>query len=308
MLSSWGYSVTVVEDGTAALRELESNDAPKLALLDWMMPGLEGPEVVRQIRKSRPDSYVYVLLLTARSERSDLLLGLASGADDFLTKPFDALELRARLSVGERIIDLQNRLAGALMASEFRASHDTLTGVYNRGMIMNLLEREKSRCVREGAPLTVFLADVDHFKSVNDTYGHSAGDQVLLEVATRIKSALRSYDILGRYGGEEFLVVTPGCGPNDAPTVADRIRQSVGETPIRVGDINLNVTISLGGAWANRTENISTLLKRADEALYEAKDAGRNTCRFRLEEETGSLPQLGIPGAPALIPPAEKRY
>lgn len=280
-LDDWGYTVIAVEDGTSALKELESNAAPKLAILDWMMPGMDGPEVVREVRKAKPDSYIYVLLLTAKSNKSDLLLGLDSGADDFLTKPFDAEELRARLRVGERIISLKESLVQAKVASDFRASHDALTGLYNRGAIMNLLQREITRCAREKSKLGAILADIDHFKTINDNYGHNAGDQALLEVAGRMQSALRSYDFLGRYGGEEFLVVAPGCGAKEARDVAERLRTAVSKSPIRIGEATINVTISLGVSVAGECETMTALLKRADLALYEAKDAGRNTCRFQ---------------------------
>jgi two-component system, cell cycle response regulator len=280
LLEQWGYLVTAVSDGAVALRELERDDAPQLAIIDWMMPGMNGPEVVRRIRAAKVDSYVYIVLLTAKTEKADLLFGLDSGADDFLSKPFDAQELRARLRVGERIIDLQSRLASALSAWEFRAGHDALTGLYNRSMILDLLEREKARCLREQRPLGILLADIDHFKAINDTYGHATGDEVLTAVAGRMQSSLRSYDFLGRYGGEEFLMVAPGCGPVEAPEVAERLRVAVA-TPICLGRLSLNVTISIGCTIAVAHENTSDSLKRADLTLYEAKNAGRNICRFR---------------------------
>src|SRR5579864_8168425 len=280
LLDNWGYSVVEVEDGTQALRALQAADAPKLAILDWLMPGLNGTDVVTELRKAKPASYTYVLLLTAKSDKSDILRGLDSGADDYLIKPFDPGELRARIRVGERILDLQDRLTCAISASEFRASHDALTGLYNRGMIMTLLEREAARCVREGSSLGAILADVDHFKEINDTYGHSAGDQVLLEVAGRMQSSLRSYDFLGRYGGEEFLTIVPDCRPDDLQEVAERIRESVAQSRISIGDLGLSVTISLGASTAGTSESVGALLKRADSALYAAKENGRNRTHF----------------------------
>jgi diguanylate cyclase (GGDEF)-like protein len=289
LLDEWGYEVTEARDGVAALKELQNPDAPKIAILDWMMPGLNGTDVVQKLREAKADSYTYVLLLTARTDKSDILAGLDSGADDYLTKPFDSQELRARLRVGERIINLQERLECALAASEFRASHDALTGLYNRGMIMTLLLREAVRCEREKTLLGVVLADVDHFKRINDVYGHSAGDGVLLEIAARMQASLRSYDFLGRFGGEEFLIVVPGCEPNETQDVAERLRESVAKTPIRAGDTNIKVTVSLGASVAGPSENPSALLKRADLALYDAKRDGRNTVRFRPPVESESL-------------------
>src|ERR1035441_5666816 len=204
-----GFQVMIASDGLEALRVLEKEDAPTLAVLDWMMPGLEGPQVCQRVRKQVDRPYVYILLLTARSQKGDLLHGLESGADDYLTKPFDAQELRARLHVGQRILDLQDGLIAAREELRFRATHDLLTGIWNRGSALDAIHREKSRQVREGGSFGVILIDVDHFKQVNDTYGHLCGDEVLKEVAARMARCVRPYDTLGRYGGEEFLVVAP---------------------------------------------------------------------------------------------------
>lgn len=300
LLDKWDYSVTEVADGTAALRELQAADAPKLAILDWMMPGLDGPEVVQWLRRTKRNSYTYVLLLTAKTEKSDVLVGLESGADDCLSKPFDVQELQVRLRVGERIIDLQDRLSDALSASEFRATHDAMTGLYNRQTILNELQREMARTAREHRSVGAILADVDHFKAINDTYGHSAGDEVLLDVAGRMKSALRTYDSLGRYGGEEFLIVTPNCGPDETQEIAERLRQAVAKNSICLGDASIQVTISLGATVAEADEGTRALLKRADLALYEAKNEGRNRVRFSPapQNETVLPPGLTISGFP----------
>src|ERR1700685_4449405 len=164
-LVKWGYDVTVVTDGVQALRILESEDTPRLAVLDWMMPGMEGVQICQQIRTRSDRPYIYVLLLTARSQRKDLLQGLEFGADDYLTKPFDAQELRARLHVGERILNLEDEL-------RFRATHDTLTGIPSRSVALEAMSREHARQVRQKSSFGVILADLDHFKNINDTYGH----------------------------------------------------------------------------------------------------------------------------------------
>ena len=280
LLDKWDYTVTEVEDGATALRELQATGAPKLAILDWMMPGLDGTEVVQWLRRTKRHSYTYVLLLTAKTEKSDILVGLESGADDCLTKPFDVQELQVRLRVGERIVDLQDRLSDALSASEFRATHDAMTGLYNRQTVLNALHREVARSAREHSSVGAILADVDHFKTINDTYGHGAGDEVLLEVAGRMKCALRTYDFLGRYGGEEFLIVTPNCCPDETREVAERLREAVAKNPVRLGDTSIRVTISLGATVAGVDEGSQALLRRADSALYDAKNEGRNRVRF----------------------------
>ena len=296
LLTNWGYPVVEAEDGEAAQRELLAADAPRLAILDWMMPGLNGVDVITALRAAKNDLYTYVLLLTSKSEKNDILLGLETGADDYLTKPFDAQELRARLQVGQRILDLQQRLVSALSNSEFRATHDPLTGLYNRGAIMGLLKREASRCDREGAAMGGILVDIDHFKRINDTMGHSVGDEVLLEVAGRMRSALRSYDFLGRYGGEEFLVVAPGCGPEEIVEVAERLRYSVAEHPVRIGTLKVEVTVSAGTSILDHTGETMTLLQRADKALYAAKEHGRNRVKFEpgVEETLMRVPLTGL--------------
>jgi two-component system, cell cycle response regulator len=277
-LVKWGYDVTVVTDGAAALAVLEGDHSPRLAVLDWMMPGLEGVQVCQRIRE-RPDRpYVYVLLLTARSEKQDLLRGLELGADDYLTKPFDAAELRARIRVGERILNLQDDLISAREELRFRATHDGLTGIPNRAMVMEALNREAARQVREARPFGVVLVDIDHFKNINDTYGHLCGDDVLKAVVERMKACIRPYDVIGRYGGEEFLVVVPAVDGPGAMALAERIRRIVESQPVRMPAGDLTVTVSLGVAVSAdpKQTDARDVLRLADEALYRAKNGGRN--------------------------------
>jgi len=281
-LERLGHEVVAVTDGLTALAALVGPDAPQLAILDWMMPGTDGLSVCRLLRQ-RTAPYVYVILLTARDRREDMMAGLEAGADDFLTKPFDSVELQARLSSGERVLALQERLLAAQDALRVQATHDRLTGLWNRGMILDELERQRHRASRDGAPLAVVLADVDRFKSVNDTHGHAAGDVVLGEIASRMSSALRASDALGRYGGEEFLLVLPGCDAAGASTVADRVRQSVAAEPVRVDGIALDVSVSLGVAstFEPLGLDVGTLVATADRALYRAKALGRNRVELR---------------------------
>jgi diguanylate cyclase (GGDEF)-like protein len=287
-----GFQVMTASDGLEALRILEREDAPTLAVLDWMMPGLEGPQVCQRVREHLDRPYVYILLLTARSQKGDLLRGLESGADDYLTKPFDAQELRARLHVGRRILDLQDGLIAAREELRFRATHDLLTGIWNRGSALDAINREKSRQVREGGSFGVILIDVDHFKQVNDTYGHLCGDEVLKEAAARMGHCVRPYDTLGRYGGEEFLVVAPSSDIQGALVVAERIRQLIDSAPINTaaGPVRITVSCGISASVAGNMLDSQALLHTADEALYRAKEHGRN------RSELANRPNLVPPG------------
>ncbi len=280
-LTKWGYHVDVAADGMQALEALEQPNAPQLAVLDWMMPGLEGPEVCRKVRETTDRPYTYILLLTARGQKDDLLRGLESGADDYLTKPFDAQELRARLRVGERILNLQRNLISAREELRFRATHDVLTGISNRASVLDVTQRECARQIRDGGPVGAIILDLDHFKGINDTYGHLCGDQVLREAARRIVSCVRTYDTVGRYGGEEFLVVAPTTDGTGSLALAERIRLSI-EPPIETEMGLVTITVSCGVASSEGANLLTAnaLIRRADEALYRAKGAGRNRSKL----------------------------
>jgi len=278
VLTRWGYDVISVEDGNAAWERLNAADAPRIALLDWMMPGQNGIEVCRKIRRHRPEPYTYILLLTANDAKENVVEGLESGADDYLTKPFYFEELKARLRVGLRLLELEDNLVQAREAMRFKATRDALTGVWNRGAILETLDREITRSLREGRSLGVLIADLDHFKAINDAYGHLAGDVVLQEVTKRMQSDLRPYDAVGRYGGEEFLILLPGCNSSETAEKAERLRKVILQRPVETDAGSLNVTISFGGVatgdWPDETAN--RILHMADAALYRAKEEGRN--------------------------------
>jgi diguanylate cyclase (GGDEF)-like protein len=275
-LERLGHEVLAVSNGLDAMTALSCHDGPRLAILDWVMPGADGLSVCREVRR-HPEPYVYVILLTARNSRDDLVAGLDAEADDFLTKPFDAVELRARIRSGQRVIELQERLLEAQEALRFEATHDQLTGLWRRGMILDQLDRELRRARREGRSIGVVMTDVDHFKQINDTHGHAAGDAVLRETGQRLRAVVRDYDFIGRYGGEEFLFVLPGCNVTVAQQIAERARVSVAADPIDAGSTSVSLTISLGLAWSRTaSEDADVLLQAADEALYRAKARGRN--------------------------------
>lgn len=282
-LTRLGQEVVSVADGSAALAHLLTADAPRLAILDWMMPGLDGLAVCREIRK-RTEPYVYVILLTARDRREDMVAALDAQADDFLTKPFDSVELRARLQSGQRVLELQERLLETQAALRHQATHDHLTGLWNRRMILDELGRSLPRTIDSKLPFAVAVADLDHFKQINDTHGHAAGDVVLQEAARRLRSALRDYDSVGRYGGEEFLVLLPGCDGASAHVVAERARAAIAMEPADCDGTPVPMTASIGVAFTSSAVDAAVLIDAADAALYRAKAGGRN----RVEIATGA--------------------
>ncbi|SNT43929.1 response regulator receiver modulated diguanylate cyclase [Granulicella rosea] len=279
MLQQSGYEVVTAEDGLQAAAELEKPGGPRLALLDWMMPGLDGPGLCRAIRSKQDDAYIYIMLLTSRESSADIVKGLEAGADDYLTKPCNSAELRARLHTGRRILQLEDKLVEAREEMRFKATHDPLTSLWDRGAILSLLRSELSRARRERSPVSILLCDVDHFKKINDVHGHHAGDLVLEEVATRLMDAVRTHDAVGRYGGEEFLIVLGGCGHAHLQERAEQVRKSIYSSPFTIDQGAITVSLSLGAITVDLWEKsapIELLLKQVDMALYQAKASGRN--------------------------------
>ena len=277
-LRSWGYQVIAIDNGFQALEIMEPDEAPELLLLDWMMPGIDGVELCRRVRGMRKSLYRYILLLTARDAKQDLVTGLEAGADDYLTKPFNAEELHARLRAGGRILALQRELISAREQLRFHATHDPLTGVWNRKGIVDFLTQELARAHRTRESVGLMMVDLDHFKTVNDTFGHAVGDAVLKDVAARLVKSVRTYDFVGRYGGEEFLIILSNASLAEVKRRAQRICASADEAPIRFQSLEIKVTISIGATEAPPVPDIdqSRLLHAADLALYQAKKSGRN--------------------------------
>jgi len=278
-----GYEVTAVSDGRKAVEELCRPEGPRLALLDWVMPQLDGPAVCRTVRRKRSQRHVYLVLLTSKNSKEDIVEGLESGADDYLTKPFDPGELKARLNTGMRILELEDNLLEARENMRYKATHDSLTSLLNRGTILELLAGELNRKQRDKHPISIVLGDLDHFKLVNDTYGHILGDEVLREVARRMLGSVRSYDFVGRYGGEEFLVVLNNCcAVETAVDRAEEIRKAIGDSPVRTTQGPVPITMSLGVSISRPSDTLplEEILCEVDGALYAAKSAGRNCCRL----------------------------
>ena len=286
-LRRWGYNVTAVQNGLEAWKALQEESAPPLAVLDWMMPGMDGVQVCREVRGRGPEPYVYILLLTAKDQKEDVVQGIEAGADDYLTKPFDPQELKARLRTGQRIIELQEELIRAREELRIRATRDALTGLWNHAAILDSLSRELDRSRREGAPLGIMMADIDHFKRINDTRGHLAGDGVLHQVAEILQTTLRAYDSVGRYGGEEFLVVAPGSDAASTSQLAERLRAAVREATAAGGPASRPVTMSVGFTSTVELPDADwdVLLRAADGALYDAKRAGRNRVQMATARE-----------------------
>jgi two-component system cell cycle response regulator len=276
-LLNWGYYVVPARSGAEAWQALQDEEL-RMALLDWMMPGMDGIEVCRKIRRRRKYKYTYIILLSAKDRKQDIIAGLSSGADDYMTKPVNFLELRARLQTGRRIIDLEDKLLVVQKQLKDIASRDSLTKLWNRSESTTFLEEELGRGQREGMPTGVILLDLDHFKRINDFYGHDIGDQALLKVVSRVKKKVRKSDKIGRYGGDEIIIVLPRCSASEIARIAERLRLSVAKKAFKTELDTVPLTISLGCAASDVTGILSSerFIKAADEALLKAKSQGRN--------------------------------
>jgi len=272
-MKDWGYETIIANNGKEAWKVIKKDDI-RLAILDWMMPGMNGVELCRKIRQEFQEEkfkYIYIILLTGRDQQGDVITGLSAGADDYITKPYSYLELKVRLQNGERIIELEdNRLE--------LASYDSLTKLWNRKKILEFFKEELERCRRENQSTGLIMVDIDLFKRVNDNYGHFIGDRVLIEVGRRLKKSIRKYDKIGRYGGDEMLIVLPDCSQVNVKKIAERLRQGVSEEKIETGKVSLKVTISVGGTSSDISSLASgdDLIQISDLAMYSAKKKGRN--------------------------------
>lgn len=280
-MGTWGFDTVVTRDGTEAWKIFKKRNI-RLAILDWMMPGADGVELCRKIRLLNKKTYTYVILITSRDQSADVVTGLESGADDYMTKPFDFMELRARIQTGLRIIELEDRLLEAKQKLYTLATKDHLTGLWNRAAILKFIGDGLSLGERARAPTSVIMLDVDRFKEINDTHKHAGGDRVLVEIVDLLQKEVRPYDKIGRYGGDEMLILLPRCGLKAAAAVAERIRTACEKKAVRLDGKKVPVSISLGVASTeNRSEiTLESLVHLGDKALYLAKEAGRNRVAF----------------------------
>lgn len=287
ILQQWGFSPIVTCDGQEALQALQEPDAPQLAVIDWNMPKMDGPEVCRRIKKLHADNPPYLILLTARDDKGDIVAGLDSGANDFISKPYNVKELRARVDVGRRMVELQSELVRTRDALAYQATHDPLLDILNRRAVIEGLERELARTQRKKSQLSVGLFDLDHFKQINDHYGHQAGDEVLCGFSRRILQHIRKYDLLGRFGGEEFLLVAPELHDQSDEDFFGRLCDYVAEEPILTKEGPVPLTVSIGVAIGQHNSSIDAIIANADSALYAAKERGRNRVVYfdRLNEK-----------------------
>jgi two-component system cell cycle response regulator len=287
MVSAWGYEVISAKNGFDVWEILLGDKAPKMMILDWIMPGMNGVEICRRLRSRRDDPYVYIILVSIQDQIEQLTEGITAGADDYLVKPVVPEELEARLLAGRRILDIQSELMSARDALHLQATHDPLTNLWNRKGILDILGQEVSRSSRNGMPLSVIMVDVDDFKFINDCYGHPVGDKVLVKIAAQLRETIRSYDAAGRLGGDEFLIVLPGCDADAAIDLAERVRNdlAMAQFPLPEEDI-FSISVSMGITCSSMGVGLDSedLIFAADSALLRAKQMGKNRVEVRRPE------------------------
>lgn len=276
-LLDWGYQVVLARSGEKAWQALR-DEALRMAILDWIMPGMDGTEICSKIRRRKKYKYTYIILLSAKDRKQDIIAGLSSGADDYMTKPVNFLELKARLQTGRRIIDLEDKLLVSQKQLKDLASRDSLTKLWNRAETVKFLGEEMDRSRREGRSVGVIMIDIDYFKRINDRLGHAIGDRALLQVVSRVKRKVRNSDRVGRYGGDEIIIILPDCDTAKIGIIAERLRLAVSNHPVGCEQETVPVTISAG---CTTTEHLvdpaaEKLIREADAALLAAKGLGRN--------------------------------
>jgi diguanylate cyclase (GGDEF)-like protein len=293
-----GYEVVLAGDGSEAWLALQKDGAPKIALLGRNLAKMDGLKVCREARKHEEMSYIYIVLVTdAKTKEKDIAEGSTAGADDFILRPFDDGELKVRLRAGRRILGLQEDLKTSQEALSYQASHDPLTGLWNRAAILDVLRRELARVRREKTPVGIIAVQVDEFKEINDKYGSMAGDAVLRGTARKMRAAVRPYDSIGRFGSESFLIVAPGSDPQSAHGQAERLRAAVASEPVDITEWGKNiapdkaklaVTVSLGVVTSSTMQEVELLVKTAETAVARARKQGANRVEVATEQKPAS--------------------
>ena len=282
VLARWGHQAVTAVDGEEAWRIMQQPDAPRIALLDWEMPGIDGVEVCRRLRarESEGANYTYAILLTSHSEKNEIVAGIEAGADDYVVKPFNQHELRARVRTGSRIIELQMELLQSKEEYRRLSRTDPLTGCLNRRAILDRIAEEMKLATKEGTMIGLSIMDIDHFKHINDGYGHATGDVILREFVARLGEIVRSPETFGRVGGEEFLALWKARDNEDIVAINERFRSLVDEAPFQTPKNGLPVTVSIGVTTTAGNETVDAAIARADRSLYAAKECGRNRVKY----------------------------
>ncbi len=275
-LKKYGYDVVETSDGLQAWVELSKPGAPQIAILDWIMPKLDGVELIRKVREAKTERPPYIIMLTGKSETKDIIAGLDAGANDYLIKPFDPNELRARIQVGKRMVELQDALFKTNEQLNYQATHDPLTGLYNRRAILEILDHQFFHMGIGDSVLCAGICDIDHFKNINDTYGHQTGDDVLCKLSRILEQITGKSDSIGRIGGEEFLIITTASSEEEMSARFERYRTQIAETRLMTRSGALSISVSIGVASSIEKNSVDELLAAADAALYDAKNLGRN--------------------------------
>ncbi len=293
-LSKWQHEVIAAPDGARAWQELLGPSVPRLAILDGTLAGMDGLQICRELRRRDGQAYIYVLLTLEANQQPGIVEAISAGADDCLLKPFDENELMVHVRVGKRLLELEEELRRAHEAIGYQTTHDPLTGLWNRAAVLDALVREVARVQRERTPVGIILAEIDNLRSTNETFGHLAGDAVLRGAARRIRALVRPYDTVGRYGGEEFLVIVPGCDSRHAQSQAERIRTALAGESMDLSEwgkfsgpseAKILVTLSLGVAAGAQVKSAEPLLRAAEAALGRAREAGQNRTELAAETE-----------------------
>lgn len=288
-LGGWGYTITAVKDGEEALNALRADPEIRMAIIDWVMPKLDGLSVCRQVRAGPSDPYIYLVLLTARDNKADIVEGLDAGADDYMVKPCSPVELKVRLRAGRRVVELQEQLVKARESLSFEAMHDALTGTLNRRAILEQLERELLRAERNEAPVALLVANLDALKTVNSDFGHAAGDAVIREAARRIRASVRAYDSVGRVCGTEILCVLPECPADVALGIGARLGGELSHVPVETSAGTIPISASIAIASTDQGQGISSeqLLQAVDLALNRGKARGRGQISLATSDDFG---------------------